>query len=68
MRELATQLHTTAAKELAYAVAFVMAVSDVDIAPEEGALVEKLEGVLKLAEDRAAEIAATISAAITPPT
>ena len=67
MRELAGQLHTAAAKDLAYAVAFVMAVSDVDIAPEEGALVEKLQDVLKLPEERAAEIAATISAAITPP-
>jgi hypothetical protein len=67
MRELAGQLHTPAAKDLAYAVAFVMAVSDVDVAPEEGALVEKLQGVLKLPEDRAAELAATISAAITPP-
>jgi hypothetical protein len=44
-----------------------MAVSDVDVAPEEGALVEKRQGVLKLPEDRAAELAATISAAITPP-
>lgn len=67
LRELAGQLKTPAAKDLAYAVAFVMAVSDVDLAPEEGALVEKLQGVLALSEDHASELAAKISAAITPP-
>ncbi|CAN5896467.1 hypothetical protein BH11MYX3_BH11MYX3_33160 [soil metagenome] len=67
LRALARQLGTPAAKELAYAVAFVMAVSDIDLAPEEGALVEALCQALELNDDRAAELAATVSAAITPP-
>ncbi len=67
LTSLANQLATPVAKELAYAVAFVMAVADIDLAPEEGALVEALGLALGLTEDRAAELAATVSAAITPP-
>ena len=67
LRTLAGLLSTPAAKELAYAVAFMMAVADTDLAPEEGALVEALRDALGLTEDRANEIAATASAAITPP-
>src|SRR4051812_17094833 len=67
IKSLAGALGSPAAKELAYAVAFVMAVSDVDLAPEEGVLVEKLQDALAINEERAGELAATISAAITPP-
>ena len=67
LRTLVGQLSTPVAKELAYAVAFMMAIADVDLAPEEGALVETLRDLLGMTEDRADEIAATVSAAITPP-
>ncbi len=67
LQSLANQLTSPSAKELAYAVAFVMAVSDIDLAPEEGAMVEALREALGIDEDRAADLAATISAAITPP-
>lgn len=67
LESLAGQLGTPAAKELAYAVAFLMAISDIELAPEESALVEALREALGLTEDRAAEIASTVSAAITPP-
>jgi tellurite resistance protein len=67
LRALAGQLSTPAAKELAYAVAYMMAVADTDLAPEEGALVDALRETLGLTEDRADEIAASVSAAITPP-
>lgn len=67
LRALAAKLSTPAAKELGYAVAFLMAVADTDLAPEEAALVEALRDALGLSEDRADEIAATVSAAITPP-
>jgi hypothetical protein len=67
LRGLANKLGTPAAKDLAYAVAFVMSVSDIDLAPEEGALVEKLQAALAIDEDRAGELASTISSAITPP-
>jgi hypothetical protein len=67
LRNLAGKLSTPAAKELAYAVAFMMAISDIDLAPEEGALVDALRDALGLTEERADEIAATVSAAITPP-
>ncbi len=67
LRTLATGLSTPAAKELAYAVAYMMAVADVDLAPEEGALVEALREALGLSEERADEISVTVSSAITPP-
>jgi len=67
LRSLAGQLSTPAAKELAYAVAFMMAIADVDLAPEEAALVEALRDALGITEDRADDIAAQVSAAITPP-
>lgn len=67
LRTLVGQLSTPAAKELAYAVGFMMAIADVDLAPEEGALVETLRDLLGMTQDRADEIAATVSAAITPP-
>ncbi|MBL0214134.1 MAG: hypothetical protein IPQ07_09625 [Myxococcales bacterium] len=67
LQSLANQLTSPAAKELAYAVAFVMAVADIDLAPEEGAMVEALREALGIDEDRAGDLAATVSAAITPP-
>jgi tellurite resistance protein len=67
VRTLAARLSSPAAKELAFAVAYVMAIADVDLAPAEGALVENLRSALAIGEDRAAELAANISAAITPP-
>lgn len=66
LKGLAGALSSVAAKELAYGVAFLMAIADVDLAPEEGALVEALREALGLSEERADEIAATVSAAITP--
>jgi len=67
LASLAGQLASPAAKELAYAVAYVMAVADIDLSPEEGALVEMLRQALGISEDRATELASAISAAITPP-
>ena len=64
---LAGKLATQAGGELAYAVAYLLTVADVELAPAESALVEKLRTALAMTEERAAEVAATISAAITPP-
>ena len=67
LKALAGKLATPAAGELAYAVAYLLTVADVQLAPEEDAIVESLRTALGIGEDRAAEIAATVSAAITPP-
>lgn len=63
---LAKQLSTTAAKELAYAVSYVIVVADVELEPAESSLLDDLRDALGLSDDRAAELAEKIAAAITP--
>jgi tellurite resistance protein len=63
---LAKELGTPASKELAYCVAYLLAVSDIALAPEEDAYVENLRVALEMTEDRADELAAQMGAAITP--
>ena len=67
MKGLAAELETPASKELSYCVAYLLAVSDIALAPEEDAYVENLRVALGLSEDRADELAAQMGAAITPP-
>jgi len=64
---LAKQLTAVASRELAYTVAHRLTISDVAIAPEEDDLLVELRTALEIAEDRAEELAATIGAAVTPP-
>ena len=64
---LAKQLTAVASSELAYTVAHLLTISDVAIAPEEDDLLVELRTALAIAEDRAEELAATIGAAVTPP-
>ncbi|HUS32625.1 MAG TPA: hypothetical protein VMZ53_29190 [Kofleriaceae bacterium] len=66
IRELGAKLATNEARELAYATAHLLTVIDVQIAPEEDAFLEKLRVALGITEDRADELAAKMSAAITP--
>jgi hypothetical protein len=67
LKALAGKLGTKASGELAYAVAYLLTVADIELAPAESALVESLRTALAIEEERAAEITATVSAAITPP-
>lgn len=67
MTALAGKLASTETKELAYCVAYLLAVSDIALAPEEDAYVENLRVALGMSEDRADELAAQMGAAITPP-
>ena len=67
IKGLAEELETLQSKELAYCVAYILAVSDIALAPEEDAYVEKLRVALGMSEDRADELAAQMGAAITPP-
>jgi hypothetical protein len=64
--ELAPELTTRSARELAYAVAYLLAVSDVELAPAETRFLDDLQDALGIADDRAAELAATIASAATP--
>jgi hypothetical protein len=63
---LASQLRSAASRELAYTIAYVLTVADVDIAPEESAFIEQLATALGIEPDRADELAAAIAASITP--
>jgi hypothetical protein len=62
MFELATALKGAGTRELAYAVARVLAASDLQVAPEEDTFIDRLRGVLSLARPRAAEIDALLRA------
>ncbi|MDQ3368158.1 MAG: hypothetical protein M3680_22265 [Myxococcota bacterium] len=63
---LAEQLDGTASRELAYSVAFLLTVADMASAPEEDVFIESLRTALRISEDRALDLASTISAAVTP--
>ena len=67
MRELAAKLSTTQGRELAFACAHVVSISDVDIAPEEDAFIGALRDALGITVARGDEIAAQLNAAVTPP-
>ena len=62
----AAQLAGKPAAALAYAVAYVLVISDLELAPEEDALLDTLQKSLGLTEDRVDELAAVVSEAITP--
>jgi tellurite resistance protein len=63
---LAKSLATSEARELAYAVANLLTIVDVQIQPEENEFLEKLAEALGLSVDRAEELAAQLGEAITP--
>lgn len=67
MRELAGQLTSTHGKELAFACAHLLSISDVDIAPEEDAFIGALRDALAISVERGDEIAAQLNASLTPP-
>jgi hypothetical protein len=63
---LATQLATTSARELAYLVAYLLIVSDLELAPVETELLEGLQRALWIEGPRASELAAEVSELVTP--
>jgi hypothetical protein len=67
MRELAGKLGTTHGKELAFACAHILSISDVEIAPAEDEFIGALRDALAITEERGDEIAAQLNAAVTPP-
>jgi hypothetical protein len=67
MRELAGKLGTIESKELAFACAHILSISDVDIAPAEDQFVSDLRDALAISEERAEAITAQLNAALTPP-
>ena len=66
MVALAGKLSTPGAKELAFACAHLLSISDVDISPEEGVFVTDLRDALGISVDRADALIEQINTAITP--
>ena len=66
IRDLGRQLRATPARELAYALAYLVSIADLELAPAEQALVDTLAPALGLAGERAAELAILAARAVTP--
>nr|HEX4315983.1 hypothetical protein [Kofleriaceae bacterium] len=66
MAELAKQLDSDGARDLAYAMAYVLTVADIDIAPAEDVFIERLQEALGMTDDRARELGSSIAEAVTP--
>lgn len=63
---LASRLVTMQSRELAYVVAYLLIVSDLELAPVESEMLEDLQRALWLAPRRAAVLAAAVSQLVTP--
>ncbi len=63
---LAAGLATTSARELAYIVAYLLIVSDLELAPVETELLDGLRAALRVEDRRASELAAEVSELVTP--
>ena len=66
IKSSAAQLAGKPSAGLAYALAYILAVSDFDLAPEEGELLEDLADALEIDPDKADELIATTTEVITP--
>jgi tellurite resistance protein len=66
INELTAQLASRSARELAYALAYLVAVADVELGPIEQAFLDQLRRALAIDEDRAAYLVATAARIVTP--
>jgi hypothetical protein len=66
MRSHAAQLVGKPSASLAFAIAYALTISDMQLAPEEGALLETLREALGLDEERAEDLSSAVGMAITP--
>jgi len=67
IRELGGQLSGKGPRELAYALGYAVTISDMDIAPAESELLADVAVAFGIPDDRAAELAAIVAEAVTPP-
>ena len=68
IRELVTRLHSTPARELAYAIAYLFTLLDLEYRPIESAYLDELGHELYVAPERANELVELAAAMITPGT
>jgi hypothetical protein len=66
IRELATQLSKRGARELAYVAAYLLAASDLELAPIEGSFLDELQDALEIEDERAADLVAMSAERVTP--
>jgi len=63
---LVRALPTTAARDLAFALAYLVIVADLELAPIEDSLLQQLRRALTIPGERASELIAAIAAIVTP--
>ena len=68
IREIGAQLSATGTRELAYSLAYAVAVADLDLAPAESEFLADLAVALGISDDRADELAEKCAEAVTPGT
>ncbi|HEY0478440.1 MAG TPA: hypothetical protein VGD37_13035 [Kofleriaceae bacterium] len=63
---LVPRLTTTGARDLAFALAYLVIVADLELAPVESALLERLQGALTIPRERAGDVVAAVAQIVTP--
>lgn len=63
---LAGALHAPGASELAYVLAYLVTIADVEIAPVESSFLDELRAALGIDRDRAADLVVMVSSLVTP--
>ncbi|CAN5890308.1 hypothetical protein BH11MYX3_BH11MYX3_14740 [soil metagenome] len=66
IKSSAAQLAGTPSAALAYALAYILAISDLDLAPEEGELLDDLVDALGIDPDRADDLIVAVTEILTP--
>lgn len=63
---LAARIITPEARELAFALAYLVAVADLELSPVEGTMIAQLQRTLAISDDRGDELAAAAAEIVTP--
>ena len=66
MLAYADRMRTAPVRELGYAIAYVLTIADLDIAPDEDTFLAALQQALAISDDRQGEIAELVNDAIAP--
>ncbi len=66
IHELAPLLESRGARELAYVITYLLAVSDLELAPIEGRFIDELQDALAISDERAADLTSAVGEAVTP--
>ena len=66
IHELAPLLESRGARELAYVIAYLVSVADLELAPIESRFIDDLQRALEISDERAADLVSTVGEAVTP--